>query len=405
MKNINRHRTAIKRYKLSRPLALLLDHQLLESSNTFLDYGCGHGHDIDLLKKNRFKNLNKYDPHFCPENPLIESEVVNLGYVLNVIEDPKERISTLKKAFSLATKVLCVSVMIRTHNESLSINRYNDGELSSWGTFQKYFEQSEFKNYLEQHLKTDAIPLEPGIFVVFKNEMDKLEYLSNRYRRRVYLEITQLDKPSGEFKKVKVFKKCIEELIPESPFFKPSLRYTEAIGRLPEKDEFEPYKQLIEEYRSMRKIEDCILANIDENKFLDNRAQRIEEILVFLALRRFDKRGFPKKKDLPKDFQYDIKSFFQSYTSILPKAEALLFSIGNERIMKECFKAAEVGKALPQALYIHNDYIHTLPAPLQVKIGVARSLLGTIEDCNLIKINKEKDKISFLCYEDFSKVP
>jgi DNA phosphorothioation-associated putative methyltransferase len=73
--------------------------------------------------------------------------------------------------------------------------------------------------------------------------------------------------------------------------------------------------------------------------------------------------------------------------------------------MREAHKNITIGKVLPDAVYIHPDYVSSLPAPVQVKVGVAQALVGVIDECNLIKINKLKEKVSFHCYEDFEKVP
>jgi hypothetical protein len=102
---IERHRTAMKRYSLSRPLALAMSHHLISPSSKVLDYGCGRGADIRLLQKAGIP-ASGWDPHFRPDDPLLPADCVNLGYVLNVIEDPAERAATLHNAFQLAEKVL-----------------------------------------------------------------------------------------------------------------------------------------------------------------------------------------------------------------------------------------------------------------------------------------------------------
>lgn len=43
---ILRHRTAILRRKFSKPVQLLLDDGILDSTTTFFDYGCGQGEDV-----------------------------------------------------------------------------------------------------------------------------------------------------------------------------------------------------------------------------------------------------------------------------------------------------------------------------------------------------------------------
>jgi DNA phosphorothioation-associated putative methyltransferase len=51
-----------------------------------------------------------WDPSHRPDGPRRPAgAVVNLGYVVNVIEDPAERGETLRRAWSLAGRVLVVS--------------------------------------------------------------------------------------------------------------------------------------------------------------------------------------------------------------------------------------------------------------------------------------------------------
>ena len=87
---VERRRTAIKRYDLSKPVKLLLERGLLKKQNSFFDYGCGHGMDIKALAGLGYSAAG-WDPAFLPNAPKLESDVVNLGYVLNVIESPLER--------------------------------------------------------------------------------------------------------------------------------------------------------------------------------------------------------------------------------------------------------------------------------------------------------------------------
>ena len=53
-----------------------------------------------------------WDPVYRPDGERQTADIVNLGLVLNVIEDARERQETLKSAFALAGKVLVVSVML-----------------------------------------------------------------------------------------------------------------------------------------------------------------------------------------------------------------------------------------------------------------------------------------------------
>jgi hypothetical protein len=51
--------------------------------------GCGFGEDIQLLRGSGV-SAEGWDPHYRPETPLTAADCVNLGYVLNVIEDLRE---------------------------------------------------------------------------------------------------------------------------------------------------------------------------------------------------------------------------------------------------------------------------------------------------------------------------
>jgi len=58
--------TAIKRKKLSAPMAWLKQKGLLKKG--FLDYGCGRGSDADLIADPSCM-VSKYDPHYFPVKP------------------------------------------------------------------------------------------------------------------------------------------------------------------------------------------------------------------------------------------------------------------------------------------------------------------------------------------------
>ena len=97
---IARHRTAMVRDDLSKQVKLLLQYNLLKPGRSFFDYGCGHGNDIQNLKSLGFEAAG-WDPTHRTHEALVEADVVNLGYVLNVIEDPAERVEALARAWSL----------------------------------------------------------------------------------------------------------------------------------------------------------------------------------------------------------------------------------------------------------------------------------------------------------------
>ena len=105
---VQRHKTALGRALLSRPVTRALEDGLISSETTVLDYGCGRGGDVDRLQKQGIACVG-YDPLYRPQRTLDAADVTNLGYVINVIEDQAERTEVLRRAWSLSRSVLVVS--------------------------------------------------------------------------------------------------------------------------------------------------------------------------------------------------------------------------------------------------------------------------------------------------------
>src|SRR5205823_9078971 len=108
---IQRHKTAIRRGDFSRPVKCLLRDGLVGKEVTFFDYGCGRGEDVELLSADGV-NCSGWDPAYWPDAPKVEADVVNLGYVINVIESPEERAATLRAAWGLCRQVMAVSAQV-----------------------------------------------------------------------------------------------------------------------------------------------------------------------------------------------------------------------------------------------------------------------------------------------------
>jgi len=121
---IERHKAAITRNNLSRPVRLALEAGLFSPGTTF-DYGCGYGSDtrIARLYQRRMGSL-------LPDNSCTPADVVNLGYVINVIENPAERREALIKAWELTRKVLLVAQVL-IDDSSRGQVAYGDGIITS----------------------------------------------------------------------------------------------------------------------------------------------------------------------------------------------------------------------------------------------------------------------------------
>jgi len=149
-----RHKTAIRRYALSKPMQTLAQHEYLNGNYSVFDYGCGQGDDLRELQAHGLQ-VQGFDPVFAPDNPKVSADVVNLGFVINVIENPQERAECLFDAFSLAKRVLVVSSMLGTDALSAKFRPFGDGVLTQRNTFQKYYSQGELKAYIERTLETN----------------------------------------------------------------------------------------------------------------------------------------------------------------------------------------------------------------------------------------------------------
>ncbi len=123
--DVARHRTAIKRYDLSKPVKQLLERGLLRKNETFFDYGCGHGMDIEALQSLGYEAAG-WNPAFGPAAQKTSAAVVNLGYVLNVIEEPAERIAAIREAYALAARILIVSTLASGQETDAHSRPYRD---------------------------------------------------------------------------------------------------------------------------------------------------------------------------------------------------------------------------------------------------------------------------------------
>jgi hypothetical protein len=115
----------------------------LKPSTTFFDYGCGQGSDVRGLQ-GLGHDADGWDPVYRSEVPKQEADIVNLGYVLNVIEDPAERLEALVDAFRHAKRLL----VLGHKRDGGYMGAVLWRALTRANTFQK-FEQQELQQYIE----------------------------------------------------------------------------------------------------------------------------------------------------------------------------------------------------------------------------------------------------------------
>jgi DNA phosphorothioation-associated putative methyltransferase len=384
---IKRHKTAIHRYELSAPIKSLVRDQLLGQDDTVFDYGCGRGSDIRLLKEQGV-SCNGWDPAFQPDSAKLESDVVNIGYVINVIENPAERDQALLSAWKLTKRVLVVSSLTQVYGRGKQCVEFGDGIITRLDTFQKLFGQAELRTYIQQLTGADAWPAGIGIFYVFKDESLKQSYLLNRYRRRPSVPKMRLSE-----RRFEEHKELLEALMATIC----------QLGRVPIENEFDRSEEITREFGSLRRAFALIKRVTDSHEWERIGDQHTQDLLVYLALSRFEKR--PKFSHLDASLQRDIKSFFGSYKKACSMSDLLLFRAGDPEAIDDACREATLGKLLPTALYVHVDTISSLEPQLRIYEGCARNYVGEVEDANIVKIHRHSGKVSYLCYPDFEKNP
>lgn len=94
---VYRHRAEIARVTAFKLVRLAVEAGLFPTDTTYFDYGCGDGADIDYLHCLGLTSCG-WDPYFRPDQPQVPADVVNIGYVINVIENTAERRQALLNA-------------------------------------------------------------------------------------------------------------------------------------------------------------------------------------------------------------------------------------------------------------------------------------------------------------------
>lgn len=107
--NPNSHLTAKEREYLSFPAKILFNQNLL--NGYVLDFGCGFGNDVKLLKAKGI-NIEGYDKHHFPEYPRKRFDTIICFYVLNVLL-PEEQATVLMELSRLIKPTGKVYIAVR----------------------------------------------------------------------------------------------------------------------------------------------------------------------------------------------------------------------------------------------------------------------------------------------------
>ncbi|MGR5222347.1 DNA phosphorothioation-associated putative methyltransferase [Vibrio parahaemolyticus] len=395
---IDRHKTAIVRHELSGPMKSLAKQGYLEGNYSIFDYGCGRGDDLRELEAHGLDVLG-WDPVYCPDSDKVNSDVVNLGFVLNVIEDQDERLDALLGAWELANKLLVVSVMLANENYIAQFKPFKDGVITSRNTFQKYYAQSEIKGYLERSLQEDAIAVSPGIFFVFKDKLEEQLYLQSKYQRHHTWQQLTSPQPVDSKDKAKLI------ITQNQTIFDAFWNTCLTLGRIPANDEFEQSERIRDLVGSHKKVFGLLQEMFDTHEFSAAQTGRKEDLLLYLAMGLFEKRK-PYTQQ-PESLKRDIKALFDDYRTAVSLATELLFAIADTSLIAtQCEKAHQNLPASMlnkgHSLIFHKQFVEELPLALRVYVGAGLQMYGELDDSvDLIKIHMTSGKLSLMHYDEF----
>jgi DNA phosphorothioation-associated putative methyltransferase len=403
---VDRHKTAISRNQLSGPMQALARHGFLEGDRDVLDYGCGRGDDVTVLTAAGI-SARGWDPYYAPDAPLAPADVVNLGFVLNVIENPGEREQALSRAYELTRQVLAVAVLTVGRADVSGLEPYRDGFLTARRTFQKYFTQQEARDLIAGATRQEAIPVAPGVFLVFRDKLEEQRFLARRSRRRDISHLLSIAPPAAS-EATRAPANLTQE---QRDLLREVWHHALERGRIPHGEEIPedldaPVRAQI---GSLRKAVQLAQAQEDPSQLTAARDLRMADLRVYFALNLFNRR--PAYRQLPAELQRDVKAFFGSYRQANEAGEALLYSVNEpETLLSACQEAAEndIGHLFADhSLQVHAAQAGRLPEILRTYIGCAEKLFGTIDEetTDLIKIHIYSGKLTLLRFDDFFGKP
>jgi len=385
----SRHgQTAMSRATLSRPVVLALNDGLLPPGATFFDYGCGRGGDLKRLKALGYDAAG-WDPVHYAQGEHRPGDVVNLGYVVNVIESPVERADVLRRAWALTKDILVVAARTDWEAARGAVLRHGDGILTGKGTFQKFFSQEELRAWIDGVLGVRSVAASPGIFYVFRDEIRTQGFLAARVRHRPSV----MHRPK------------VSEALYEAnrAVLNPLIAFIESRGRVPESGELPEAAAVKDRFGSVKAAIAVIRRVTGDETWQAARAAATDDLIVYLALAAFG--GRPRFTGLPLDIQFDVKAFFGSYKEACAAADAVLFRAGDQAAITRACQQSKVGKLTRGALYVHLSALDRLDPLLRVYEGCGRALTGTVENTTIIRLNFIESKVSYLVYPDFDRDP
>ncbi|MCH2104255.1 MAG: DNA phosphorothioation-associated putative methyltransferase, partial [Planctomycetes bacterium] len=335
-------RTAIRRIDFSRTVKVGLEEGWITEEASFFDYGCGHGDDLRRLEAMGVE-ASGWDPGHRPDAPKKKADVVNLGFVLNVIEEDKDRRKAIQEAWKLANKVLIVGARLNHDRKRLKGVELEDGLVTRKGTFQKFFDQTELRGLIDQALEGESLAAAPGIFVVFRDEAMRQTFLAKRQRR-----VAAAPKP-------RISDILFEE---HKPLLEALMSFFTERGRLPGPGELEEAPAIEEAIGTLKQAFAVVRRVTGKEEWAAIAENRRQDLLVYLAIARLSKR--PRLGELSHEMQLDIRALFGTHKKACEQADELLFAAGNQEKVHDLTANKPFGKTTPDAFYVHISALSSL---------------------------------------------
>lgn len=404
---IERHRTAIERTVLSTPMQHLWRNGYLDGRFTVFDYGCGRGGDLRALRELGLE-AKGWDPYFAPSETQCEADLVNLGFVLNVVESPSERRTALECAYALSRRLLVVAVMIGGTAATERFQRFGDGVLTQRNTFQKYFTQDEARAYIETILGREPVACGPGVFFVFRSDEEEQAFLASRYASapRVQSPTVPVSRCAEPGPMPRRPPSTRGRLKPDRELLDALWHAALSLGRSPQPEDFARFDEL-RRFGKPERLLDNMLIERGRTEFDEAKDRRRGDLLVFLAMNQFEgRRSRGKHSDTLK---HDLRAFFGRFDDAENAARTVLFSIANAKDVRAAAREAS-NKGLghldaEHSLQLESRVIVRLPPLLRVFAGCAARLYGDLDAADMVKLHLGSGKVTLLFYDDLHGKP
>jgi DNA phosphorothioation-associated putative methyltransferase len=375
----DRRRTAIGRSSLSMPARQALLDGVLRSEWTALDYGSGRGGDVARLVHLGIRTVG-WEPHHGGDRPKAPRDVVTLIYVINVIEDPAERQSVLRDAWSLAERCLVVSTRLAWERKEVNGASLSDGTLTKRNTFQRLYSPAELRQVVEEATGVRILSPVPGVVYAFRLDSDRLAYLARKAS------------PDQAWHEGTDAKSAVAAVV---DFF-------EARGRMPMVEETPDALLPLLRHLTGQQLAKLAQQAASPARIEDGRKRSLLNTLLLLGIEVFNGRS--QLQALPLSIQADIRAFFDSYKEACRRADRLLLKLRDDRYVRNVMSNS-IGKMTPTAIYIHRRAVGYMPVLLKLYEHCGSVAVGRPAGWDIVKLAHQGRSVSWLGYPDFDRDP